>query len=105
MAGSGALNSPISDPEPYKVPEPPKQVERQKSDYEKLHGDVKYPQIRERLEQRKEFYRRYLPDGENPEKLSDVDAARAWKNALVLIKEIEDLELIIESHDPKRLLK
>lgn len=98
---SGAAFSPISDPEPLVAPKPQKKPKRQKTDYEKIHSDKNYPQIWERLEARKEFYRRYLPDGTEVEKLPDEKAPQAWKNAVTLIKEIEDLQAIIEGHNPK----
>ncbi len=61
-----------------------------------LGTDKHYPEVVAHLETRKEFYRRYLPDGTAIASLSEDEAGRWWKCAATIISEIDQFLSIIE---------
>lgn len=86
-------NSPIDDPVPFQLPEIKTPEKVKKNDWERLVKSKKYPEIKEYLESRKEFYRRYLPGGVAVTDVKEVDSY-AWKLACTLITELEMFESI-----------
>jgi hypothetical protein len=89
-------NSPISDDAPWEEPEfeAPNTV-REKTDWEKIGTSGKYPAIQTYIDGRKEHYRRYLPDGSAITDLPDEEIGKAWKNAIIIISELEAFEAIV----------
>lgn len=81
-------NSPLPDAEVTKVPTPtPPKPEADA--WTKLAKSKDYAEIHAYLEQRKEAYRRFLPNGTPVENAKDDDIASHYKMAACVIKEIE----------------
>lgn len=92
MAGE-RTNSPISDPQPYSVPKTDSKPQPiPDDDWSKLSKDKKYPLIKKYLEDKKEFYRKYMPDGTAIQNIPDEHLAIWWKAAATIIAEIEAIE-------------
>lgn len=84
-------NSIISDATPpsFDIPQPPEITE---TDWQKVANSKKYPEIMEYMNTRKEYYRRYLPDGRPVENVSSEERQAHWNTATIVIKEIEALQ-------------
>lgn len=95
---SGPVNSPMGNTSPVNVPETPKPEEREESDFSKLGNHDKFPQVNEYIEQRKEFYRRSLPD-KNASKLKRIEE---WDKAVAIIGELEMLQRTIYNQTVKK---
>lgn len=93
-------NSIMDDPEPWKEPDlkpPPKPA---LTDWQKVSKDSKYPKIKKYIEERITFYQRYLPTSQPVEEMTQDHAAENWRNAVIIITELENLESIINSSKP-----
>lgn len=95
-------NSPISDAEPFSLPETKPTAEKPKTDWEKLGRSRVYPHINEYLEQRKAYFQRYLPSGVPVDDLREEDRVANWGPAVTIIKEIEQIQQTIALHSTKR---
>lgn len=85
-------NSIISDPVPVTEIETPKVPEVTKSDWEQIANSGQYPEFNQYLESRKEYYRRFLPDGRPVETVSPEERVAGWDKACCVIKEIEGIQ-------------
>ena len=91
-------NSIMDDPEPWKQPETKAPPKPKKSDWEKLATSKDYPVIKKYIDERKVFYQRYLPSAVPVENMNSAESAENWKNAVIIITELENLEQIIMSN-------
>lgn len=91
-------NSPISDADPFStVVNTPKPAKPKPTDLERLANSDEYPAVMAYLEGRKDFYRKYMPDGEMLPKLSDDEAGRWWKCAATIINEVEAFQNMLRA--------
>ena len=96
-----SLNSIISEPTALSV-NPPEVPEVSESDWQKIAKSAKYKEFFLYLEGRKEYYRRYLPDGRTVEGVSVEERMAWWNTATILIKEIEGIQASLELSKPKK---
>ena len=81
-------NSPLPDADVLKTPQasPP---EKEANAWEKLGKSKNFKDINDYLEQRKKFYRDFLPDGTPIENATDAQIAAHYRSAAIVLKEIE----------------
>lgn len=85
-------NSIIGDSVAVPSFEPPKPPEVTQTDWEKIANSSKYKQVNDYLETRKEFYRRYFPDGRPVAALTAEERVQYWNTASIVIGEIEAIQ-------------
>lgn len=103
----GPQNSPVSDPLPYQLPDidgkkAPKKVK--KSDWVKLRNSRKYKEVNEWIEVRKEYWRHFLPGGDELRKMAvtDPETAGKWAGlASIIVDELEEFQRIISLESGK----
>lgn len=85
-------NSIIGDTMDFSSVEPPVTPKIKESDWQKIANSKAYPEFSTYLEGRKDYYRKYLPDGRPVENLSTEERIAYWNVATILIREIEGIQ-------------
>lgn len=96
MANTGPKNTILSDPTPYLPPEQKQQATKKPkpSDWAKLGKSRKYKEIDRFLEQRKEYFKHFLPGGKALAELAIEDPAKAGMWAAVASTIVDEIEAI-----------
>jgi hypothetical protein len=84
-------NSIIGEPMQFTTTTP-KVPEVKETDWEKVANSDKFTEVMTYLEGRKEYYRRFLPDGRPVEEATPEERVAHWNLAVCVIKEIEGFQ-------------
>ena len=92
-------NSPTPDSDPFtQVVTQPKPEKPAPSDIQKIANSENYPQFKAYIDQKKEFYRNYMPGGESITKFDDEEAGRWWKCAATIIAELDVIDNMLRNN-------